>query len=184
MCEAWRPVEGFEKWYEVSNEGRVKRLARELAKSDGVLYPVRERVLKAHAHPGGYRMACLRKEEGVNGRMQYIHRLVATAFIPNPRNLPEVNHKNLDKTDNRVENLEWCDGSRNMRHATKRGRFSGMTNPNTRRKLTPDAVEAIRQSLGSSYEVAKEFGVSSTMVLHIRNGRRWADPAEVHKDEA
>ncbi len=67
----------------------------------------------------GYRFVCLCKAGGIT--MFSIHRLVATTFIPNPQSLPETNHKNSDKEDNRAENLEWCTRSQNAQHSWNSG---------------------------------------------------------------
>jgi hypothetical protein len=95
--------------------------------SDGTVYSVRtKKFLKPTKIGRGY----FKFNLGSKCRNQYVHRLVAEAFIPNPDNLPQVNHKNLDKSDNRVENLEWCDNRHNKSHSfgfnnpgvTKRGK--------------------------------------------------------------
>ena len=117
--EVWRPVRGYEGLYEVSNYGRVKSLKRNTA---------HERIMKPIKDSYGYLIVCLNK----NGKQtnKKIHRLVAEAFIPNPNNLPQVNHKNEIKTDNRVENLEWCDNKYNTRYGT-RGERIGLTRRKT-----------------------------------------------------
>ena len=104
--ETWLPVAGYEN-YEVSNLGRVRSVARGGTKG-GVLRPQKNR--------GGYLDVTLCK----NGKRKgcTIHRLVATAFLENPLNLPQVNHKNECKTDNRVENLEWCTAEYNSNYGT------------------------------------------------------------------
>ena len=106
--EVWRPVKGYEGLYEVSNYGRVKSLKRNTA-HERIKSPIKDR--------DGYLIVCFNK----NGKQsnKRIHRLVAEAFIPNPNNLPQVNHKNEIKTDNCVENLEWCDNKYNARYGTR-----------------------------------------------------------------
>ncbi len=106
-----------------------------------------------------------------------VHRLVAMAFIPNPLGYKVINHKNAIKTDNRVENLEWCDHKLNIRHARSLGLFPsqrGVNNGNN--KLTEDDVKAIfiAANGGSSLsDLAKRFGVTPGMIYHIRNRSNW-----------
>ena len=92
--EQWRDIEGFDGLYQVSNQGRVKSLKYG-----------KEKILKGVKSCNGYLTVGLCKD-GKEVR-KYIHRLVAEAFLPNPQNLPQVNHKDEDKTNNCVENLEW-----------------------------------------------------------------------------
>ena len=113
MIEEWRPVVGYEGLYEVSNTGRVRSLDR-YVKGKGKSYFLHKgRVLSPAIKPEGYLIVRLQR------RTFYIHRLVTAAFLPNPDNLPEVNHKDEDKTNNRVENLEWCDHKYNMNYGTR-----------------------------------------------------------------
>ena len=110
--EIWKPVRNYEGKYMVSNTGEVKSLNyRRTGK---------ERILKGVDYGEGYLYVSLWKDGKV--KQCRINRLVAQAFIPNPNNLPEVNHKNEDKTDNRVENLEWCSKSHNVNHGTRNKR--------------------------------------------------------------
>lgn len=105
--EQWKEVEGTDGKIMVSNYGRVKSLLR-----DG-------RVLKATPDKKGYlRLRITLKRKKI---VYKVHRIVAKAFIPNPNNLPQVNHKNGDKTDNRVENLEWVSNRENAIHARDTG---------------------------------------------------------------
>lgn len=103
--EIWKPVENYEGIYEVSNLGRVRSLER-YVQNHGVLELRKGRILKPGISGNGYNYICLSK----NGNRKWcgVHRLVAQAFIPNPNNLPVINHRNEVKTDNRIENLEWC----------------------------------------------------------------------------
>lgn len=116
-------------------------------------------------------------------RVFLVHRLVAAAFLPNPENMPEVNHKDLNKRNNVPSNLEWCTGIANMEHATKRGRFHGRTNPNARFKLQPEQVDDILDRLAQGakgVDLAVEFNVSPSLIYMIRKGSAWADPAKVY----
>ena len=115
MIEEWRPIEGYEGLYEVSSYGRVRSLDRfyyRLHKGK-VLSPTKDRY--------GYLTVTL----NYNGKSKTIkiHRLVAQAFLPNPDNLPQVNHKNEVKSDNCVDNLEWCDAKYNNKYGTRLERF-------------------------------------------------------------
>lgn len=110
MKEEWRDVEGYEGLYQVSNYGRVKSLER---------YVVKERILRP-GNVNGYMAVNLYSENGKN--REYIHRLVAKAFIDNPNNLPYVNHRDENKANNYAENLEWCTPKYNVNYgsSTKR----------------------------------------------------------------
>lgn len=180
----WRPVVGFEDQYEVSSDGRVRRLARTVLRSNGHSYTVTEKELALCklGRDGGYSLVGFKVAPGVK-RTFLAHRLVAQAFLSNPYALPEVNHKNMCKSDNRVENLEWCSGVGNQQHAAKRGRFHGHTNPKARFKLQPSDVATIRAEITAGRkqcDIAVAHGVSQSMVSMIKRGHTWADPAEVY----
>jgi len=117
MMEVWKPVVGYEGLYEVSNLGRVRSLDRVVSGKDGCTLSIKGQMMHPTLNTTGYPFVGLRKD-GKRG-MYTVHRLVAKAFIPNPDNLAEINHKNEDKTDNRVANMEWCDHSYNMRFGTR-----------------------------------------------------------------
>lgn len=119
MTEQWRDISGYEGIYQVSNLGRVKRLERDVPQSNhGHLQyqHIDERILKARPTKGGYPLILLRGASDGKRRGFSVHRLVAGAFIPNPDNLPQVNHKNEIRTDNRADNLEWCTSLYNMHY--------------------------------------------------------------------
>lgn len=111
--EEWRPVIGYETKYEVSSLGRVRSLTVRGFKRCS------PRVLKPIRFKSGYYFVNL---EGVHSKK--VSRIVAEAFIPNPDNLPCVNHKDEDKTNNRVENLEWCTVKYNSNYGTRNARLS------------------------------------------------------------
>lgn len=115
--EVWKPVVGYEGYYEVSNLGRIKSVERTVIMKNGVLRPIHERIMRPSAQKTGYLNITLSKC-GELQRHVRVHRLVAEAFIPNPNNLPEVNHKDENKQNNRADNLEWCDRRYNNIYGT------------------------------------------------------------------
>ena len=120
MQEIWKDIKDFEGLYQVSNLGKVKSLKREVVYCEGNKtknkhHTVYEKIRIPTQKENGYLQIGLFK--GNKNYNRYIHRLVADAFIDNPNNLKTVNHKNLNKQDNRVENLEWCSYSDNNEHA-------------------------------------------------------------------
>ena len=118
-------IEGFSR-YKVSNDGTVVRLATEvkIAKKDGKVYNIalKEKVMKTRKDKDGYLCVGLTGDDGVRYEKK-VHRLVAEAFIPNPLNLPQVNHKDECKTNPDWTNLEWCDNAYNQRYGTNPSRM-------------------------------------------------------------
>lgn len=113
MTEIWKPVVGYEKYYEVSNLGRIRSLDRVMTSTTGKKFIKKGRIRKQVLNTAtGYYMLVLHGDDGKETNT--VHRFVAEAFLPNPNNLPLVNHKNEIKTDNRAENLEWCTRKYNM----------------------------------------------------------------------
>lgn len=117
--EIWKDIEGYEGLYQVSNLGRVKSLPK-LLKNRWGEYKSKEKIMKPIVSQKGYYNVSLRKDK--NKKYCAIHRLVAQAFISNPLNLPQVNHKDEDKTNNCVGNLEWCTNYYNENYGTKNAR--------------------------------------------------------------
>ena len=110
--EIWKDIEGYGGLYQVSNLGRVKSLNYNRTK--------KEKILKPRSNKDGYLNVNLYKE----GRMKtcLVHRLVAKAFIPNPDNKSQVNHRDEDKTNNCVDNLEWMTRRENINYGTRNER--------------------------------------------------------------
>ena len=108
--EFWKPVLGYEGHYQVSNFGRVKSIRFG-----------KERILKPFTNKDGYLLVTLSKN-GTHKKFQ-VHRLVALHFLPNPDNLPEVNHKDENKLNNNAENLEWCNRKFNINYGTRNKRI-------------------------------------------------------------
>lgn len=128
MEEIWKDIEGYEGKYEVSNLGNVRSLNY---RGSGKV-----KLLKQIPDKDEYKTIQLCK----NGKIKTykVHRLVAIAFIPNPDNLPIINHKDEDKTNNNVNNLEWCTIAYNNNYGTKKERLSeslrGKNHPNYGKK--------------------------------------------------
>lgn len=120
--EIWRDIKGYEGSYQISNYGKVKSLERKvfIPQSYGLQHrQLREKLLSILNSSIGYHKVILTKN--ATQKQFCIHRLIAEAFIPNPDNLPIINHKNGIKTDNRIENLEWCTQQHNIIHSWEMG---------------------------------------------------------------
>ena len=105
MIEVWKDIPDYEELYQISNYGNIKNKKRNNYLKGGI--------------KRGYREVILFKNNKNNYKL--VHRLVAENFIPNPDNLPQVNHKDGNKLNNNLDNLEWCSRSENMKHAYKLG---------------------------------------------------------------
>lgn len=118
MKEIWKDIEGYEGRYQVSNLGNVRRLAYTFTAKNvhGGLstYRLKEKPVNQFPNYKGYLSVALPKTDSKDHHHAFVHRLVALAFIPNPQNLPQVNHIDENKTNNRVDNLEWCTCKQNV----------------------------------------------------------------------
>lgn len=172
MDEIWKPVVGYEGLYEVSNQGRVKSFMTG-GRRNGSPH------ILATGNIRGYRMVMLCKGDGSKPKSALVHRLVALAFLgePPPVKRPTVNHKNLDKADNHLENLEWLSHAANNRHAAPLiPRLKGEQTPV--HKLTEDDVRSIRQRYiphqVTLKQLGNEYGVSQQTILAIIRRKKWA----------
>lgn len=113
--ERWRPIKDYEGLYEVSSKGKVRSIARTVIESTtNKKKYIKERLISFGDNGNGYKFCHLWKNN--KSKRYYVHRLVAETFIPNPNNLPQVNHKDLNKDNNTIENLEWINDADNKLH--------------------------------------------------------------------
>lgn len=172
--ENWLPViinDGmYADFYMVSNKGRIK------SKNHRILngYGASERVLTLFANPRGYigLRLCL------NGKTRafVVHRLVATSFISNPENKPHINHKDGVKSNNNVENIEWCTRKENMVHARDMGLLGDHSGENSgRNKLTNEQVLSMRaEYIKFKHQfLNKKYGVSNSQIAAIVSRKTW-----------
>ena len=120
--EYWKPVVGYEGLYMVSNRGRVKSFDRWVKSRNGSVRFCKGRILKPVTNDRGY--LCVELWKNNKRKSCKVHRLVAEAFIPNTYNLPMINHRDENKSNNNVNNLEWCDCKYNNTYGTRIERCS------------------------------------------------------------
>lgn len=167
--EIWKPIIGFEKYYLVSNTGKIKSLRRNKLRS---LTP----------NTKGYLQISLSGDLGAKITVFRIHRLVGEYFIPNPNNLPQLNHLDGDKNNNNNWNLAWCTNRENCIHAFEHGlrkSKAGIDVYNSR--FTTDNIREIRDLLKSGIykhvDIAKKFNVSKSVITAINTGRSYKSVA-------
>ena len=122
MIEEWRDIDGYENYYQVSNFGRVKRKAHFSNYKGSSKRYIPEIIKKLSTDKDGYKVVSL--YIGKSNKLCKVHILVAKAFIPNDKNLPQVNHKDENKGNNFADNLEWCTCHYNNNYGTRNERVS------------------------------------------------------------
>ena len=149
--EEFKPI--YDGKYELSSKGYI------------ISNVGKRKILKGKLTRCGYRMVVL----NVNGMKIYpnLHRLIAEAFIPNPQNFPQINHKDGNKDNNCVENLEWVTTKQNQKHCRD------FLNPKYK-KINSDIAEVIKKEKGLTHrELAKKYGLGKTEIGYILQGKRW-----------
>ena len=173
--EIWRPIKHYEGLYEVSNYGRVRSLDT-LSSVNGKTGKYSRKktgcILKPQNSSKGYKQITLCNTSGKH--IVSVHRLVAEAFIDNPNSLQVVNHKDENKANNHVNNLEWCTTKYNNTYGNKIKR--GELHPGS--KLNSEQISSIREMRSSGVkinQIADYFGISRSHVSGITNNRYWRE---------
>lgn len=148
--EVWKDIKGYEGLYQVSNLGRIKSIRRNI-------------IMKVRKDKYGYYQLGLTKNK--EQKTFKAHRLVAETFIPNHNNLPEINHKDEDKTNNRVENLEWCTNKYNMNYGTRRERAIDKCKKKVQCVTTGEEFNSIK-------EAAEKYNIRGTYITANCKGRQ------------
>lgn len=115
--EVWKDVVGYKGYYQVSNLGRIRTVGRVVSACYKSRQFIQGRIICPNRFPKGY-LGCTLYKNG-SQKLRYIHRLVAEAFIPNPNDLPQINHIDEEKSNNHVDNLEWCTASYNSSYGSR-----------------------------------------------------------------
>lgn len=166
MTEVIKDIKGFEGRYTISNLGIVRSL-------------LTGKIMKPYVTKFGYARVNLRIARSRDYKSYFVHRLVAFAFLENKDNLAEVNHKDCNRLNNRVDNLEWMSKEDNIRYSFTHGNASnkGLKNPNA--KLDLNDIKAIRSLKATNRfydtQIAKLFRVSSSTINKIVNNEIWSD---------
>ena len=156
--EEWQDVIGYEGLYQVSNKGNIRSF-----------HSGNWKVLRQSIRTGGYRKIFLRKNKV--RKSFFVHRLVATAFIPNPNNLPIINHKDENPSNNCVENLEWCTHLYNMTYGTCQERARTTHLSKTPSILMYDKEGTLKAIFNSVIEAEKETGIPHSNIVACCKGR-------------
>ena len=146
MIEVWQDIDGYENKYQISNYGRIRSVKKNI-------------ILKPMLATNGYLIICLWKDG--KQKKHLIHRLVAKHFVDNPCNYPEVNHKDEDKTNNRIDNLEWCNHLYNMNYGEVKEKISNakINNPNISKVVYQYSKDgSLIQMWESAEEIERKLG--------------------------
>ena len=165
--EIWKDAIGYKGYYQVSNLGNVRSIERKVktGRKKGRVVPAQ--LMKARILNTGYFVVDLQKNN--QRKTCKVHRLVALAFMPNPLYKFEVNHKNGNKLDNRLHNLEWVSKSANTRHALLMGLKKTKVTPLQVKKVRSFYIQGMNQKL-----IANLLGITRPQVSHILTSRSWS----------
>ena len=182
MEEVWRSIAGYEGLYEVSNHGRVKSLPRTLPHDEHGTWRLNGKILKpglAGQHGNQYLIVVLHSGHGKQ-KVHRVHRLVAETFLDKVPGKTVVNHKDCNRLNNAVSNLEWCTPLENTQHAKLHGRFY---EGNLKRSKPVVCIETGKR-YNSLNDAAREYHIRAENITRNINGRyrsagghkwRWAD---------
>lgn len=170
--EIWKDAVGFEDAFQVSNLGRIKRKAFNFNIFNGVNSFRKAHIVKPQLRDGGYYHVSLRYKG--KSYIRLVHRLVAMTFISNPHNLPQVNHKDENPSNNCVNNLEWCDQKYNSNYGTNGQRISSKLTNGLRSKAVEqyDRKGNFIKEFPSVAEVSRLLGFPTSSITRCCNGSK------------
>lgn len=169
MIEIWKDVEDYEDSYQISNLGRIRSKDRYRKVCGGSQRFIKGKIIKPTKCRNGYLEASFARNQ--ERRVFLLHRLVAKHFIPNPDNLPEVNHKDEDISNCRVDNLEWCTSKYNANYGTRTERCL-KNNPQNKPviQMMPDGTEI--NLYKTIADAAKMMGITDSPIIRVCKGKQ------------
>lgn len=159
----WKEAYGFDN-YLCNEQGQIYSL-------------ISKKIMKTHNDKDGYQQLRMTIKKGKAVTVK-AHRLIAQTFLPNPENKPHINHKDGNKMNNAVSNLEWCTAKENNKHARKVGLLNDCGINNSRAVCDQKMLDKIRQLISegkTNTEIEKITGISNGVVSHIRRGTHYKE---------
>lgn len=177
-CEIWKKIDGYED-YSISNTGKIMFDGKTVIDIFGKKREYAPHIVAQCVNSSNYKKVVLRNENG--SKNFYVHRLMAQAFIPNPENLPEVNHIDGNKWNNNISNLEWCSVSENSKHAfannlreiSAYNKYKVKQNASKLNDLDILAIQVLVDRGIQKKEIAKLFGVYDSVICDLTNGKSY-----------
>lgn len=167
LIEVWKDIQRFEGHYQVSSFGQIKSLPRYRKQRLGCLALIKGRIMSLKTTNCGYKTVNLCKDDVTIHPS--VHRLVASAFIPNLDNKPTVNHIDADKNNNKVSNLEWSSKSEQMQHAVKNNLLEVRGSPKYTKEFKKKVLNYYIENNISIQKLSIMFGISNRTAGRIVN---------------
>ena len=178
FVEEWRDILDSDGRYKVSNTGRIKRMGFYITTKAGKKIPSYKKYFGEKVLSSGTSCKSYPTFE-YDGKGRTIHRLVAEAFIDNPDNKPCVNHIDGDRTNNRVDNLEWCTYQENTQHGYDLGLIPRMSGEDSRRvNRSQSEIDFIRLWIDVGYrniDISRGMGIEASTISRVRTNTTWAN---------
>lgn len=180
--EIWKDINGYEGYYQISNYGNVRSLDRYINYTDGRIKFFKGKRMKSHSSSFGY--LCVKLSKDGTAYHTFLHRLIAEAFIPNPENLPVINHKDENPTNNSIDNLEWCTyeynnsynnlierRSKNFKNKFRNGEYKHSIS-DCRRIIQLDFNCVPIKIWDTTWDIQKELGIRTGNISECVHGKR------------